>query len=51
MTAASMIIVFIYLDITFVNYGLDSIIVEDDGRGINSEDMNEIGIVFGLEVY
>ena len=31
------------LAITFVNHGFDSIIVEDDGDGIQSEDMSEIG--------
>lgn len=31
------------IDITFINYGLDSIIVEDDGEGISREDMTQIG--------
>ena len=29
--------------ITFVNYGLQSIIIEDDGEGVSAANMNEIG--------
>ena len=31
------------LAITFVNHGFDSVIVEDDGDGIQMEDMTKIG--------
>lgn len=31
------------VDITFINYGFDSIIVEDDGDGISPMDMQQIG--------
>jgi DNA mismatch repair ATPase MutL len=39
----------IFLDITFINYGFDSIIVEDDGDGISPINMQEIGKKYDSE--
>ena len=36
-------LIILFLDITFINYGLDSLIVEDDGDGISPDDMIQIG--------
>lgn len=37
------ILFFKIIAITFVNYGLQSIIIEDDGEGVSAVNMNEIG--------